>query len=73
MNGKDLVDWRESVSSDLSELKNDVQWIKKNLEKFDIRQHDVEKQISGLKGVFSVVSMLLTSGLIMVTRLISGE
>lgn len=73
MNGKDLVDWRESVSSDLSELKNDVQWIKKNLEKFDNRQHDVEKQISGLKGVFSVVSMLLTSGLIMVTRLISGE
>tara|TARA_R100000808_G_scaffold7129_1_gene21015 strand:+ start:819 stop:1037 length:219 start_codon:yes stop_codon:yes gene_type:complete len=70
MNGKSLVEWRESVSADLSELRSDVRWIKANLEKFDNRQRSLEKQVSWLKGVGSLVGVVLGSGLALVVNII---
>ena len=48
MNGRELVNWRESVTSDLTEVKTDVKWIKDNLGRMDSRQVDLTKQVSWL-------------------------
>ena len=72
MNGKSLTEWRESISTDLAEVKSDVRWIKDGIEKFEHRQRSIEKEISWLKGVGSLVGVVLGSALALVINIVMG-
>ena len=73
MNGKELIDWREDVKSDLAEVKTHVKWIKENLGRLSHQQANLEKQVSWLKGVGSVVGIVLGAVLAFVTRIVMGD
>tara|TARA_R110002020_G_scaffold175810_2_gene367757 strand:- start:738 stop:956 length:219 start_codon:yes stop_codon:yes gene_type:complete len=70
MNGKDLVDWRERITEDLSSVKTDVKWIKDNLGRLNSQQHNLEKKVSWLQGVGSFVGVVLGSALALVINII---
>jgi len=72
MNGQELTDWRESLKTDLAEVKTDVRWIKDNLRGLDVRQSDLTKQVSWLKGVGSLVGVILGSILALVSSVVFG-
>ena len=72
MNGKELTDWRESLKTDLAEVKTDVRWIKENLGRLDARQSDLAKQVSWLKGLGSLVGVILGSVLALVSSVVFG-
>ena len=72
MNGQELVDWRESLKTDLTEVKTDVKWIKENLGRMDARQSALEKQVSWLRGLGSVVGVILGSVLALVSSVVFG-
>ena len=73
MNGQELTDWRESLKTDLAEVKTDVRWIKENLRGLDVRQSELTKQVSWLKGVGSLVGVILGSVLALVSSVVFGE
>ena len=73
MNGKELTDWRESLKTDLAEVKTDVRWIKDNLRGLDVRQSELTKQVSWLKGVGSLVGVILGSVLALVSSVVFGK
>jgi hypothetical protein len=70
MNGQELIDWRERITEDLSSVKTDVKWIKDNLGRLDVGQASLEKQVSWLKGVGSIVGIVLGSALALVTKIV---
>jgi len=70
MNGKEINHWRESVTSDLSSVKTDVRWIKNNLSRMDARQDHLATQVAWLKGVGSLVGLLLGSLLSLVASVV---
>jgi len=70
MNGQELTDWRESLKTDLAEVKTDVRWIKDNLRGLDVRQSELTKQVSWLKGVGSLVGVILGSVLALVSSVV---
>ena len=72
MNGQELTDWRENLKTDLAEVKTDVRWIKDNLRGLDVRQSDLTKQVSWLKGVGSLVGVILGSVLALVSSVVFG-
>ena len=72
MNGQELTDWRESLKTDLAEVKTDVRWIKDNLRGLDVRQSELTKQVSWLKGVGSLVGVILGSVLALVSSVVFG-
>ena len=72
MNGQELVDWRENLKTDLTEVKTDVKWIKENLGRMDARQSALEKQVSWLRGLGSVVGVILGSVLALVSSVVFG-
>jgi hypothetical protein len=72
MNGKELTDWRESLKTDLTEVKTDVKWIKDYLGKLDERQSDLAKQVAWLKGLGSLVGVILGSVLALVSSVVFG-
>ena len=59
MNGQELTDWRENLKTDLTEVKTDVKWIKDNLRGLDVRQSELTKQVSWLRGLGSIVGIIL--------------
>ena len=61
MNNAELTKWRESLKSDLSVVRNDVEWIKENLGRMDARQTDLAKQVSWIRGMGAAVSVVLSS------------
>jgi len=73
MNGQELTDWRESLKTDLAEVKTDVRWIKDNLRGLDVRQSDLTKQVSWLRGLGSVVGIILGSMLALVSSVVFGK
>tara|TARA_R110002020_G_scaffold55051_1_gene152971 strand:- start:1361 stop:1582 length:222 start_codon:yes stop_codon:yes gene_type:complete len=73
MNGKELIDWRERVTEDLSSVKTDVKWIKENLGRVTTQQASLERQVSWLKGVGSFVGVILGAVLAFVTRIVIGD
>ena len=73
MNNAELTEWRESLKSDLSVVRNDVEWIKENLGRMDVRQADLTKQVSWLKGVGSIVGVILGSVLALVSSVVFGK
>ena len=72
MNGQELIDWRENLKTDLTEVKTDVKWIKENLGRMDVRQSSLEKQVSWLRGLGSVVGVILGSVLALVSSVVFG-
>ena len=70
MNGQELTDWRESLKTDLAEVKTDVKWIKDNLGKLDARQSELTKQVSWLRGMGSLVGVILGSVLALVSSIV---
>ena len=73
MNGQELSNWRESITADLTEVKTDVKWIKDNLGRMDARQVDLTKQVSWLKGVGSLIGVILGSVLALVSSVVLGQ
>ena len=73
MNGQELTDWRENLKTDLAEVKTDVRWIKDNLRGLDVRQSDLTKQVSWLRGLGSVVGIILGSMLALVSSVVFGK
>tara|TARA_R110002020_G_scaffold237662_2_gene450046 strand:+ start:406 stop:627 length:222 start_codon:yes stop_codon:yes gene_type:complete len=73
MNGQELIDWRESLKTDLAEVKTDVRWIKDNLGRLDGRQTELTKQVSWLKGMGSFVGVILGSILALVSSVVFGK
>ena len=72
MEKQQISDWRENVKSDLTEVKTDVKWIKENLGRMDVRQSSLEKQVSWLRGLGSVVGVILGSVLALVSSVVFG-
>ena len=72
MNNAELTEWRESLKSDLSVVRNDVEWIKENLGRMDMRQSDLTKQVSWLRGLGSLVGVILGSVLALVSSVVFG-
>ena len=73
MNGQELTDWRESLKTDLAEVKTDVRWIKDNLRGLDVRQSELTKQVSWRRGLGSLVGVILGSVLALVSSVVFGE
>jgi len=73
MNNAELTEWRESLKSDLSVVRNDVEWIKENLGRMDVRQADLTKQVSWLRGLGSIVGVILGSVLALVSSVVFGK
>ena len=73
MNGQELTDWRENLKTDLTEVKTDVKWIKDNLRGLDVRQSDLTKQVSWLRGLGSIVGVILGSVLALVSSVVFGK
>ena len=72
MNNAELTEWRESLKSDLSVVRNDVEWIKENLGRMDVRQADLTKQVSWIRGMGSLVGVILGSVLALVSSVVFG-
>ena len=70
MNGQELTEWRESLKTDLAEVKTDVKWIKENLGRLDVRQTDITKQVAWLRGMGSLVGIILGSVLALVSSVV---
>ena len=70
MNGQELIDWRESLKTDLTEVKTDVRWIKENLGRLSSQQADLAKQVSWLRGLGSLVGVILGSVLALVSSVV---
>ena len=70
MNGQELIDWRESLKTDLTEVKTDVRWIKENLGSLSSQQADLAKQVSWLRGLGSLVGVILGSVLALVSSVV---
>ena len=70
MNGQELTDWRDNLKTDLAEVKTDVKWIKSYLGKLDERQSDLAKQVAWLKGLGSLVGVILGSVLALVSSIV---
>ena len=73
MNGQELVDWRENLKTDLIEVKTDVKWSKDNLGRMERRQSTLETQVSWLRGLGSVVGVILGSVLALVSSVVFGN
>ena len=73
MNGKELTDWRDNLKTDLTEVKTDVKWIKSYLGKLDERQDNLTKQVAWLKGLGSLVGVILGSILALVSSVVFGK
>ena len=72
MNELELSEWRTELKSALSAVKTDVQWIKSNLRGLDVRQSELTKQVSWLRGMGSVVGVILGSILALVSSVVFG-
>ena len=72
MNNAEVTEWRENLKSDLSVVRNDVEWIKENLGRMDVRQSDLTKQVSWLRGLGSLVGVILGSVLALVSSVVFG-
>ena len=73
MNGKELLDWRERITEDLSSVRTDVRWIKENIGRLNSQQSDLEKKVSWVQGVGSFVGIVLGAVLAFITRIVMGD
>ena len=72
MNNAEVNNWRNNQTKVLAKVENDVEWIKDNISRMDARQDNLTKQVSWLRGLGSVVGIILGSVLALVTRIVMG-
>ena len=77
MNGQELTNWRENCTAEhwqmeaiLTEVKTDVKWIKSYIRKLDGRQDSLTKQVAWLRGMGSLVGVILGSVLALVSSIV---
>ena len=72
MNNAEVNDWRNNQTKVLAKVENDVEWIKDNISRMDARQDSLTKQVSWLRGLGSVVGIILGSVLALVSSIVLG-
>ena len=72
MNNAELTSWRNNQTKVLAKVETDVEWIKGYIGKMGDRQDNLTKQVSWLRGLGSVVGIILGSGLALVSSIVLG-
>lgn len=72
MNNAEVNDWRNNQTKMLAKVETDVEWIKNNILRMDARQDSLTKQVSWLRGLGSVVGIILGSVLALVSSVVFG-
>ena len=72
MNNAELTSWRNNQTKVLAKVETDVEWIKNNITRMDTRQDSLTKQVSWLRGLGSVVGIILGSVLALVSSIVLG-
>ena len=72
MNNAELTSWRNNQTKVLAKVETDVEWIKNNITRMDARQDSLTKQVSWLRGMGSVVGIILGSVLALVSSIVLG-
>ena len=72
MNNAELTSWRNNQTKVLAKVETDVEWIKNNIVRMDARQDSLTKQVSWLRGLGSVVGIILGSILALVSSVVLG-
>ena len=72
MNNAELTSWRNNQTKVLAKVETDVEWIKNNITRMDARQDSLTKQVSWLRGLGSVVGIILGSVLALVSSIVLG-
>ena len=73
MNNAEVNDWRNNQTKMLAKVETDVEWIKNNILRMDARQDSLTKQVSWLRGLGSVVGIILGSVLALVSSIVLGN
>ena len=73
MNNAELTSWRNNQTKVLAKVETDVEWIKNNIVRMDARQDSLTKQVSWLRGLGSVVGIILGSVLALVSSIVLGD
>ena len=72
MNNAELSEWRNNQTKMLAKVENDVEWIKANLGRMGKRQDILQAQVSWLRGLGSLVGIILGSVLALVSSIVLG-
>ena len=72
MNNAELTSWRNNQTKVLAKVETDVEWIKNNITRMDARQDSLTKQVSWLRGMGSIVGIILGSVLALVSSIVLG-
>ena len=72
MNNAELTSWRNNQTKVLAKVETDVEWIKNNIARMDARQDSLTKQVSWLRGMGSIVGIILGSVLALVSSIVLG-
>ena len=72
MNNAELTDWRNNQTKVLAKVETDVVWIKGYIGKMGDRQDNLTKQVSWLRGLGSLVGIILGSVLALVSSIVLG-
>jgi len=70
MNNAELTSWRNNQTKVLAKVETDVEWIKNNITRMDARQDNLTKQVSWLRGLGSIVGIILGSVLALVSSIV---
>ena len=73
MNNAEVNDWRNNQTKMLAKVETDVEWIKNNILRMDARQDSLTKQVSWLRGLGSLVGVILGSVLALVSSVVFGK
>ena len=70
MNNAELTSWRNNQTKVLAKVETDVEWIKDNISRMDARQDNLTQQVSWIKGMGSIVGIILGSVLALVSSIV---
>ena len=73
MNGQELVDWREGLKTDLTEVKTDVKWIRKILDEWMCGNLRLRSRYRGFGGWVRLLVFILGSVLALVSSVVFGK
>ena len=72
MNNAEVNDWRNNQTKVLAKVETDVEWIKDNISRMDARQDNLTQQVSWIRGMGSIVGIILGSVLALVSSIVLG-
>ena len=70
MNNAELTSWRNNQTKVLAKVETDVEWIKDNISRMDARQDNLTQQVSWIRGMGSIVGIILGSVLALVSSIV---